>query len=46
MSYKFYIQNVHELPQNMGFSLVILALSSLFSGYYLKDAFVGPGSTF
>ena len=46
MSYKFYIQNVHELPQNMGFSLLILAISSVLSGYFLKDSFVGAGSTF
>jgi len=46
MSYKFYIQNVHELPQNMGFSLFILSFGSLFSGYILKDSFVGSGSTF
>jgi NADH-ubiquinone oxidoreductase chain 5 len=46
MSYKFYIQNTHELPKNMGFSLFILAISSLFSGYCLKDSFVGNGSIF
>ena len=46
MCYKFYIQNSHELPENMGFSLFILAVSSVFSGYFLKDSFVGVGSSF
>lgn len=45
MSYKFYVQSVHELPRNMGFSLLILSIGSMFSGYILKDSFVGPGST-
>lgn len=45
-SYMFYIQNMHELPQNMGFSLFILSFGSLFSGYILKDSFVGSGSAF
>jgi hypothetical protein len=30
----------------MGFSLIILAFGSLFSGYFFKDSFVGFGSTF
>jgi NADH-ubiquinone oxidoreductase chain 5 len=32
MSFKYYIQNIHELPINMGFSLFTLALGSIFSG--------------
>jgi hypothetical protein len=30
----------------MGFALSVLALGSLFSGYILKDAFVGIGTLF
>jgi hypothetical protein len=30
----------------MGFALNILALGTLFSGYLLKDAFVGIGNIF
>jgi len=30
----------------MAFALVILSIGSLLSGYFLKDAFVGVGSTF
>jgi hypothetical protein len=30
----------------MAFSLTILSIGSLFSGYFLKDAFVGIGSNF
>jgi hypothetical protein len=30
----------------MGFALGVLAIGSLFSGYLLKDAFVGSGSHF
>ena len=44
--FKFYLQNVHELPLNMAFSLTILSFGSLFSGYLLKDAFVGMGNFF
>ena len=45
-SFKYYIQNVHELPFTMGFALFILSIGSIFSGYFLKDAFVGLGSIF
>jgi hypothetical protein len=30
----------------MGFALGILSIGSLFSGYFLKDAFVGIGTLF
>jgi hypothetical protein len=30
----------------MAFALIVLSIGSLFSGYLLKDAFVGIGSTF
>lgn len=44
--FRYYLQNIHELPRNMGFSLSILSIGSLFSGYLLKDAFVGIGTIF
>lgn len=46
LSFKYYLQKSHELPKNMGFSLLILVSGSIFSGYFLKDSFVGLGSTF
>jgi NADH:ubiquinone oxidoreductase subunit 5 (subunit L)/multisubunit Na+/H+ antiporter MnhA subunit len=46
ISFKYYIQHVHELPNNMGFSLSVLSLGSIFSGYILKDSFVGIGNIF
>jgi hypothetical protein len=30
----------------MGFSLLILSIGSLFSGFFFKDAFIGIGSNF
>jgi len=30
----------------MGLALFVLSIGSIFSGYVLKDAFVGLGSTF
>jgi proton-translocating NADH-quinone oxidoreductase chain L len=44
--FKYYVQNIHELPKSMAFALIILSLGSLFFGYFSKDAFVGIGSTF
>lgn len=44
--FKYYLQNIHELPKNMAFSLSTLSIGSLFFGYLLKDAFVGIGSPF
>jgi len=44
--FKYYLQNIHELPKNMAFALTILSIGSLFSGYLLKDGFVGIGSCF
>jgi NADH-ubiquinone oxidoreductase chain 5 len=44
--FKHYIQNIHELPKNMAFALGNLYIGSLFCGYFLKDAFVGIGTTF
>jgi len=45
-TFKFYAQGIHELPKNMGFALFILSIGSIFSGYFLKDSFVGSGTTF
>jgi proton-translocating NADH-quinone oxidoreductase chain L len=46
LGYKSCIQRVHELPYSMALSLGILVVGSLFSGYFLRDAFVGIGTTF
>lgn len=45
-SYKNRIQRVHDASFEMGISLGLLALGSIFSGYFLKDMFVGLGSDF
>lgn len=45
-AYKYCIQYLHELSSSMGISLFILAIGSIFSGYLLKDAFIGIGSSF
>ena len=44
--FKYYLQNIHEIPKNMAFALIVLSIGSLFSGYILKDAFIGIGSIF
>ena len=44
--FKFYIQQTHELLPTMGFALVVLFFGSMFSGFLLKDMFVGFGNTF
>jgi hypothetical protein len=46
MSFRFYFQNIHELPKSMGFALFLLSVGSIFSGYFLKDLFVGFGNNF
>jgi len=46
ISFKYYVQKVHELPLSMGFALFILAFGSIFSGYFLKDSFIGVGTIF
>jgi proton-translocating NADH-quinone oxidoreductase chain L len=46
LGFKYYLQNLHELPIAMGFPLFVLGVGSIFSGYFLKDSFVGLGSTF
>merc|ERR1712226_104873 len=43
---KYYVQKIHELPISMGVALMVLSVGSIFSGYILKDSFVGVGTTF
>lgn len=40
------MNHVHESPWQMAVPLFILSLGSIFSGYILKDMFIGVGSTF
>lgn len=44
--YRTASKQIHEVPQIMAFSLFILALGSIFSGYFFFDMFVGLGSDF
>jgi len=30
----------------MGFALFVLSIGSIFSGYFLRDSFIGFGTTF
>ena len=43
-TYKFYLQSTHELTYNMAFSLFILSIGSIFSGFLLQVLFVGLGN--
>jgi proton-translocating NADH-quinone oxidoreductase chain L len=45
-SFRYCIENSHELPKPMGFSLGILCIGSLFCGFFLKESFVGFGTNF
>lgn len=45
-SFKKVAQNIHELPFKMAFPLFILAIGSVFLGYFSKDLFVGIGTDF
>ena len=45
-SYKKVAQHIHELPKNMGISLLALAFGSIFLGYVSKDLLVGLGTDF
>jgi proton-translocating NADH-quinone oxidoreductase chain L len=46
MSFKYYVQQIHELPKNMAIALLGLSIGSLFSGFLLKDLFIGFGNIF
>ena len=45
-SFKYFIQNIHELPIIMFFALFLLFLGSLFSGFLLQDGYLGLGNIF
>jgi proton-translocating NADH-quinone oxidoreductase chain L len=45
-AYKFAIKNAHELPIWMCIPLLILSIGSIFTGYLVKDLFIGLGSNF
>jgi NADH-ubiquinone oxidoreductase chain 5 len=45
-AYKRVLKNIHELPIEMGTSLAILSLGSIFTGYLSRDLFIGLGSNF
>lgn len=38
--------NAHELTPRMAFPLAVLALGSIFLGYFAKDLFIGFGTPF
>jgi NADH:ubiquinone oxidoreductase subunit 5 (subunit L)/multisubunit Na+/H+ antiporter MnhA subunit len=40
------LKNIHELPLGMAVPLMFLCFGSIFSGYFFKDIFVGPGTDF
>ena len=44
--YKNIVKNIHDVVYQMGIPLGILAFFSIFSGYLLKDMFVGLGTNF
>jgi len=45
-SYHQVAAHIHELPKKMAIALAVLALGSIFLGYFLKDLFVGLGTDF
>ena len=45
-SFKHIIRDVHDTPFLMAIPLFILALGSIFIGYFSKDMFIGLGSSF
>jgi proton-translocating NADH-quinone oxidoreductase chain L len=45
-SYKNILKGVHELPIEMGISLGVLSVGSIFTGYLSRDFFIGLGSDF
>ncbi len=44
--YKSTSKKIHDVPLVMAFSLFILAIGSIFSGYFFFDMFVGLGTDF
>ena len=45
-SFRQHINQVHELPFNMAFALLVLSLGSIFFGYFAKELFIGLGTNF
>ena len=45
-AYKVIFNKVHELSFIMAVPLMFLCLGSIFSGFFFKDLFVGPGTCF
>jgi NADH-ubiquinone oxidoreductase chain 5 len=45
-SYKKLVEGVHDAPIPMAIPLIILALGSIFVGYFLKDMMIGVGTDF
>jgi proton-translocating NADH-quinone oxidoreductase chain L len=43
-TFKFYLQGAHELTYNMAFSLFVLSVGSILSGFILQVFFVGLGN--
>ena len=41
-----YMLNLHESPSVMAHALIILAIGSIFSGFFFKDLLIGPASFF
>jgi NADH-ubiquinone oxidoreductase chain 5 len=41
-----YLLRTHELTPRMAFSLAVLSVGSIFFGYFMKDLFIGQGSSF
>jgi NADH-ubiquinone oxidoreductase chain 5 len=42
----FILRSIHDLPVWTAIPLSVLCFGSIFSGYFFKDIFVGPGSDF
>jgi proton-translocating NADH-quinone oxidoreductase chain L len=40
------LKNIHDVPLGMAVPLMVLCFGSIFSGYFFKDIFVGPGTDF
>jgi NADH-ubiquinone oxidoreductase chain 5 len=45
-SYKYHFEQAHEAPFIMALPLMILAVGSIFIGYFTKDMFIGLGTNF
>ena len=45
-SYKYRFEQAHEAPFIMALPLMILAVGSIFIGYFTKDMFIGLGTSF